>query len=156
MSNKIRKPLEEDYPEWLRMRLELWPGYSVEVHQAALRTVSTADRVAFVVTREGRGLCGFIEGSLRPMAEGCGTGPVGHVAAWYVDLDFRGRGIGRRLMAAVENWARERGCREMASDTDIENAVSQCAHTTLGYQEVSRLVHYRKPLVIAPIKADSP
>jgi hypothetical protein len=34
----------------------------------------------------------------------------------------------------------------MASDAEVENAVSRRAHAALGYHEVIRLAHFRKPL----------
>jgi hypothetical protein len=34
----------------------------------------------------------------------------------------------------------------MASDCLVENTVSFLAHSSLGYCEVERLVHFRKPL----------
>jgi aminoglycoside 6'-N-acetyltransferase I len=50
------------------------------------------------------------------------------------------------LVAAAEEWARSKGCVEMASDTEIDNQVSHTAHGRLGYEEVERLIHFRKPL----------
>jgi aminoglycoside 6'-N-acetyltransferase I len=54
--------------------------------------------------------------------------------------------VGRALVAAAEAWARAQGCREMASDTHLDNAVSRHAHARLGYAEMEHLVHFRKPL----------
>jgi aminoglycoside 6'-N-acetyltransferase I len=48
--------------------------------------------------------------------------------------------------AAVEEWARSHGCVEMASDTWIENELSQSCHEALGFAVVDRCVHYRKGL----------
>ena len=53
-------------------------------------------------------------------------------------------------MAAAEDWARARGYAEMASDCEVENLVSCRAHSALGYREVERLVHFRKPLIEGP------
>jgi aminoglycoside 6'-N-acetyltransferase I len=50
------------------------------------------------------------------------------------------------LIEAAEAWARREGCREMASDTQIENEVSQRAHAALGFSVIDRCVHYRKTL----------
>ena len=72
--------------------------------------------------------------------------PVGYVEGWYVAENHRNRGIGRKLLAAAEDWARSQGCVEIASDTWIENEVSQRVHKALGYEVVDRCVHYRKTL----------
>jgi aminoglycoside 6'-N-acetyltransferase I len=46
----------------------------------------------------------------------------------------------------AEQWAREKGCSEMASDTWLENEGSIAAHQKLGYHEADRLVHFVKRL----------
>jgi aminoglycoside 6'-N-acetyltransferase I len=88
---------------------------------------------AFVAVRPGGGLCGFVEASVRPMADGCTTHPVGYVEGWYVDPDVRQKGVGRALVGAAEAWAVSRGCREMASDAHLDNAAGVVAHRALGF-----------------------
>jgi aminoglycoside 6'-N-acetyltransferase I len=39
-----------------------------------------------------------------------------------------------------------KGFREMASDTQLENEVSQQVHEALGYEEVERIVCFRTEL----------
>jgi aminoglycoside 6'-N-acetyltransferase I len=92
-------------------------------------------------------LVGFLEASIRPFVEDCHTDSVGYLEGWYVEPRFRRMGIGRQLVKAAENWARQRGCMEMASDAELGNDVSLTAHIGLGYEETSRLVHLRKDLV---------
>jgi aminoglycoside 6'-N-acetyltransferase I len=91
-------------------------------------------------------LQGFVEVSIRDYAEGCDTNWIGYVEGWFVDPDTRRLGVGRALIAAAEAWALAQGCREMASDTELANTLSQEAHGRLGYTEVGRSVHFRKPL----------
>jgi aminoglycoside 6'-N-acetyltransferase I len=100
----------------------------------------------FVCPRAAGGLEGFVETSIRDYAEGCDTNWVGYIEGWYVDPYARRRGVGRALIAAAEAWAVAQGCREMASDAELANIVSQEAHERIGYAEVGRSVHFRKPL----------
>jgi aminoglycoside 6'-N-acetyltransferase I len=58
----------------------------------------------------------------------------------------RREGCGGALLVAAENWARSRGYREMASDALLGNDVSYSAHRKAGYQEVDRVVQFRKDL----------
>jgi aminoglycoside 6'-N-acetyltransferase I len=71
---------------------------------------------------------------------------VGYIEGWYVSEDYRGRGIGKNLLAKAEEWARSHKCVEMASDALIDNQLSQRVHEALGYEVVDRCVHYRKSL----------
>ena len=102
--------------------------------------------MAIVSPRDKGGLCGLIEVTIRPFAEGGRTSEVGYVEGWYVDPDCRRKGVGAALMAAAEEWARSRGCKEMGSDTEVINLQSAEAHRRLGYIECDRLVHFRKDL----------
>ena len=72
--------------------------------------------------------------------------PVGFMEGWHVAENHRHMGIGKKLLAVAEDWARSHGCTEMASDTWIDNELSQRVHEVLGYEVVDRCVHYRKTL----------
>ena len=60
--------------------------------------------------------------------------------------EYRRRKVGALLLAAAEQWARNAGCQEMASDTWVDNLTSQHVHEALGFEVVDRCVHYRKRL----------
>ena len=53
-------------------------------------------------------------------------------------------------MRAAEAWAVEHGFQELASDVEFENGVGLRAHEALGFHEVVRAVHFRKPLQRRP------
>ena len=50
-------------------------------------------------------------------------------------------------MGAVEAWAREKGCSELASDALLESAESHRMHAGLGFEETERVVYFRKELL---------
>jgi GNAT superfamily N-acetyltransferase len=142
------------------MRRLLWPDCPDDDHEREIaayvagRARSPAGPSAlWVAPRAGGGLCGFVEAGMRSYAEGCDDAPVPCVEAWYVDADHRGQAVGRALIAAVEAWARERGASELASDTGLDNDASLRAHLALGFAEVERTVHLRKPLGTAAAPA---
>jgi len=144
----IRKVTVEDKSEWLRMCLALWPDLSPEAHSAEMdEMISDPTQPVFVAVRENGKLCGFLEASTRDYAEDCQTSPVGYIEGWYVDADMRKQGVGAALVRAAENWAREQGLTEMASDTWLDNEISIRAHMKLGYEETERLVHFIKKLM---------
>jgi aminoglycoside 6'-N-acetyltransferase I len=153
----IRPVQPPDRAEWLRMRLQLW-GATAEEHSHEIDAYfATPQRgVTFVVESTGGGLCGFIEVSLRNYAEGCTTSPVAYIEGWYIDEENRRRTLGSRLVQAAEAWARRQELQEIASDTQIDNTVSIHAHTALGYEEVERIVCFRKALDVAGVLSDAP
>jgi aminoglycoside 6'-N-acetyltransferase I len=151
----IIRPVEApDASEWLRMRAALWPDANTDQEKDAIqgflanpgRPALPTLQAVFVCQRPAGGLCGFVEVGIRPYADGCETMNVGYLEGWYVDPDWRSRGVGRALVAAAEAWARGQGCREMASDTELDNTASQAAHLRLGYVEADRIVQFYKKL----------
>lgn len=143
---KIRALEATDWDEWLRMRIALWPDHTVDEHRAEMSQVVADDVMTVFVADRGGLLGGFLEVSLRKYADGCTTSPVGYLEGWYVDADLRTQGIGRALVQAAEQWAIDRGCREMASDCLIDNEVSYRAHLAIGYRETERLIHFKHDL----------
>ena len=136
-----------DWADWLRMSLALFPQHTADELSPGMREFrARADAEVFVAERPDGSLAGFVEVGSRPYADGCDTSPVGYVEAWYVDPDVRRQGYGRALLAAAEEWARGRGYREIASDSQLGNQVSHAAHRRAGYEEVDRVVQFRKTL----------
>lgn len=142
----IRPATPADYPQWLALRLALWDDNTEDEMLAEMRTLLTDPQQAVFLAEENGVLIGFAEVSLRKYADGCDTSPVGYLEGWYVAPEHRRAGIGSALVHAGEEWARTHGCREMASDTWLENEISIQAHLQLGYAESERLVHFMKHL----------
>ena len=135
------------------LRTLLWPDGPCEEHLSELESGSAAwgqpgFPVAWLVAEDDSGaMIGFAEVGLRSHADGCDTRrPVGFLEGWFVREEHRRNGIGAALLRAAENWARSHGCREMASDTLMNNTVSERAHLMLGFEVVDRCIHFRKAL----------
>lgn len=149
----IRPSNAHDLAEWIRLRRALWPDCSparqwLEIQQFA---ASQSPGVVIVAEAGNGGLCGFVEVSVRhERVDGTASVPVAYLEAWYVEAEFRGRGIGRRLIEAVEAWALARGLKELASDAELENKWSIDAHVSCGFMETCRAVHFVKPIGSEP------
>ncbi|RCW28141.1 aminoglycoside 6'-N-acetyltransferase I [Ciceribacter lividus] len=145
---KVRRATVDDSAAWGRLRLQLWPDTPVDAHsgeQAAM--LEAPDRFAAFLYEEGGSVCGFAEASLRrDSVNGCETSPVGFLEGIFVVPEHRRRGVAGQLVAAVEQWAREIGVRELASDADLANTVSHAMHRHLGFEETQRVVYFRKEL----------
>jgi aminoglycoside 6'-N-acetyltransferase I len=149
----IRPARPADRDPLARLRHALWPESSAEDHANELALIlagkapGTLPAIIFVAESSDARLLGFLEAGLRSHADGCNTShPVGYVEGWYVVESNRRLGIGTALVRIAEDWARAQGCTEMASDTQIENLLSQQAHAALGFQIAERSILYRKRL----------
>ena len=142
-----------DRDQLSRFREALWPKTSTEEHARETTLILegklplTMPLIILVAEASDGILAGFLEVDLRSHADGCDPSrPVGYIEGWYIAEDHRHKGIGKKLLAAAEDWARSQGCVEIASDTWIDNELSQHVHEALGYEVVDRCVHYRKTL----------
>jgi aminoglycoside 6'-N-acetyltransferase I len=153
---QIRTAAQADRDQLARLREGLWPDAAATEHACELqpilagKTPGSMPLVCFVAEVPDGRLLGFAEVSLRSHADGCNPErPVGYLEGWYVAEEVRRSGIGRRLLSVAEDWARSYGCVEMASDTWIDNELSQSCHEALGFEVVDRCVHYRKALQVS-------
>jgi aminoglycoside 6'-N-acetyltransferase I len=147
----IRQIVESDRGHWVRLRDALWPG-SLSDHDAETQQyfeTRPGAPIIFVAETDGR-LVGFLELDYRKYAPGCSSSPVPFIEGWYVEPALQGRGIGRALVEAAEAHARTAGHHEMGSDAELGNADGVAAHLALGYEEVERVVCFRRSLRDAP------
>jgi aminoglycoside 6'-N-acetyltransferase I len=134
-----------DHAAWAGLRHALWPeigraelGHELE---ELLRT-PFAGFGAF----DGTAMIGFAEVSERPWGDGCDTAPVAWLEGIFMAPTHRRQGIARRLVAAVEAWARARDLTELGSDAELDNLVSRIGHARWGFAETERVVRFRKVL----------
>jgi aminoglycoside 6'-N-acetyltransferase I len=134
--------------DWKRMRAALWPECPDQEHARDMAEIlgDPEFNAAFLAHAPDGLPVGFLEVSIRLTAEGCRPGRIGYIEGWYVEPEWRGKGMGAALVAEAEAWALARGCRDMASDAYADNSAGRAAHQRLGYQEVSLLAHFRKVL----------
>ena len=89
---------------------------------------------------------GFAEVSQRAYGDGCDTAPVAWLEGIFVMPRYRQRGVGKLLVAAVEDWGRSRGLSELGSDAALDNLTSRLSHVLWGFDETERVVMFRKTL----------
>jgi aminoglycoside 6'-N-acetyltransferase I len=138
-----------DQPGWLDFRLALWPDATADEHRGYMAiSLAQPERFLQLMMYDGRRApVGFIEGSIRAdYVNGTETSPVGFVEGVYVAPEWRRRGVARQLFAAIGDWARARGCHELASDALLDNEISQRAHRALGFEETERVVYFVRKL----------
>ena len=146
MEVKIRRVLQEDKIEWLRMRKGIWPDAPDEYLNFDMDDNLVNDDYLVIFACDGDKPIGLTEARIKDYGEGCETSPVGYLEGWFVQEEYRGKGVVWIMTQAAENWVREKGCTEVASDTWLDNEPSIRAHLKMGYDEVERLVHFVKQL----------
>ena len=136
-----------DVADWLAMRDALWPHAAAENPDEIAALLAAADQAAFVARGDGDAPLGFAEASIRrDHVNGCETSPVGFLEGIFVVEAARRQGVARQLVAAVAEWSRELGCRELGSDALLHNEDSHLMHAALGFSETQRVVFFKRLL----------
>lgn len=106
-----------------------------------------SEDAAIFLALDGAHAVAFAQCQLRhDYVEGAQSSPVAYLEGIYVSPGFRRAGLAASLLAACEGWARERDCREFASDCELDNEASAAFHAHMGFTEVNRIRCFLKPL----------
>jgi len=145
----VRSTQDTEDADWLQLRGEFIPELDAAGQVAFLRAFANASAgfCGFVV-HDCKGLAqGFAEVSVRTdYVNGCRHRPALYLEGIFVRAETRGQGMARALCEAAEDWGRDQGCREFASDVYIDDEDSLAAHKGLGFVETERVVYFAKPI----------
>lgn len=143
----ICKAKVEHLSEITMLALKLWPDNDRREMQEELSAILHREDAAFFLAIDAGKAVGFAQCQLRrDYVEGTGSSPVGYLEGIYVEADHRHRDIARKLLTACEAWAKSMGCREFASDCELENAQSLRFHMAVGFTEANRIICFTKKL----------
>lgn len=120
-------------------------GYATEVAQMTRRLARVlADdehRVLVAEAEEGGAVVGWLQVHLTKIVE---SEPRGEIVGLVVAADVRGRGIGRKLVAAAEGWARERGAESVGVRCNTTRAEAHRFYERLGFRAAKTQISFRK------------
>jgi aminoglycoside 6'-N-acetyltransferase I len=144
---RIETATQAALEDWLELRQALWPGAETEHRAEAQAALTNPDGIAFLARDDQGAVIGFAEATLRrDYVNGCNSSPAGFLEGIYVRETSRRNGVARALIKAVEDWARARGCSELASDAWLDDTNSHRMHAGVGFSETERVVYFRKAL----------
>lgn len=144
----IKKAESTDCNAVVELALQLWPGHGrPELEEEINGLLQAREAAIFLVFAERGAAVGFAQCQLRhDYVEGTAGGTVGYLEGIFIDRRARGKGLAASLLAACEQWARAQGCREFASDCELENDESLAFHKACGFMEANRVVCFVKRL----------
>ena len=142
----IRQATPADAAAWAPLRRGLWPDADDPVEELA-QSLADPEGAVLLACLAGGEAVGFAEVRLRhDYVNGTDSSPVGFLEGWYVQPRWQGHGVGRALLAAVQDWTRAAGCTELASDSRLEDVQAHAAHRACGFEETERVVYFRMAL----------
>jgi GNAT superfamily N-acetyltransferase len=121
-------------------------GYPVAVQALGMRLqglLASEDQAVYVATDATGVVVGWIHGAEQLLVE---SGLRCEILGLVVDEPVRRGGIGRRLVEALERWARTRGLGEVSVRSAVSRTESHPFYEQLGYDRVKSQHVYRKRL----------
>ncbi len=141
----IRKAMKNDLSAAATLAMKMWEDADPWELTREWEEADAAGEGAVFVAEEGGRIIGFAQCAMRhDYVEGTDSSPVGYLEGVFVEEDCRRRGFAARLAAACEAWAKEKGCREFASDCELTNTDSLRFHLAVGFTEASRIICFTK------------
>lgn len=136
-----------DSADIAELAFALWPGHThEEMAEEYELLLAKEDAAVFLYYKDDHPIA-FAQCQLRhDYVEGTKTSPVGYLEGIFVEAGERRKGIARKLLLACENWAKEHGCTEFASDCELSNAEGQEFHKAVGFDEANRIVAFVRKL----------
>lgn len=142
----IRKANHSDLDTLTELALKLWPDHEKTELKADMAAILEKHDAAFFLAENGEAV-GFAQCQLRhDYVEGTESSPVGYLEGIFVAEEYRRQGIAKKLLAACQDWARQQGCGEFASDCELTNTESLAFHLRLGFIEANRIICFTKKL----------
>lgn len=138
----------ENLQAWSQLRYLLWPHYSIDHHsQDGMRIIESSNSMSFLLSIDNSKFIGFSDASIRTdYVNGCSHSPVAYLEGIFILDEFRRLGLSNLLLQEVEKWGKSKGCLELASDTSIDNFVSQNMHHKLGFTPTESVIFFKKNL----------
>jgi GNAT superfamily N-acetyltransferase len=141
---KIRAALQDDAASIAALSAQLGYPASQEAMEKRLQGVlGDEGHAVFVVEAQDCEVLGWVHVSERPILL---TGLQAAIGGLVVDQAYRRRGIGRRLMAEAEEWARARGCTEVKLRSNIEREAAHLFYQGIGYSHTKTQQAYVRDL----------
>ena len=143
----IRQATKEDVTCIAEMAIIMWDSNSVEELVEEFETMLNNEECAIYLYCIDNMPIGFAQCGLRhDYVEGTESTPVGYLEGIFIQEEYRKKGYARDLLSECENWAKEKGCSEFASDCELNNDVSFDFHMNVGFTEVNRIICFTKQI----------
>ena len=141
----IKKAMPCDSRVLAELAVQLWDRHTVDALETEFLETMQNERSAFFIQYCLDAPVGFAQCALRTdYVEGTESSPVGYLEGIFVTAEYRDRGYAKELLLACEQWAKNMGCTEFASDCELDNVGSLKFHLAMGFDEVNRIICFKK------------
>ena len=143
---EIKKATKNEIEQVVNLAIKMWDSSTVEELMADFEDYINNGGAVFLAYRENKAIA-FAQCGLRhDYVEGTESSPVGYLEGIFVVEDERMQGVAKQLLNACQDYAKEQGCTEFASDCELDNEASLRFHLKMGFAEANRIICFTKKL----------
>lgn len=143
---EIKKAALNEVQLIAELAIQMWNSNTIEELKLDFEEHIKSGGAVFLAWNSDEAV-GFAQCGLRyDYVEGTDSSPVGYLEGVFVTSKYRRHGIAKMLLMACENWAKEQGCVEFASDCELTNEESLRFHLDMGFEEANRIICFTKKL----------
>ena len=143
----IYKATQNDARTIANLAIQMWHENTIEDLIEEFETILNSDESAIFLLSPENEIIGFAQCQLRhDYVEGTDSSPVGYLEGIFVKDEYRKQGYAKELLKKCEEWAKEKGCTEFASDCELDNDTSLKFHIKMGFMEAKRIICFTKQL----------
>ena len=143
----VRKAERKDLWIVAELAVLLWESYSIQELIQSFSDAYESKKTCFFLKTENDIPIGFAQCQLQyDYVEGTESTPVGYLEGIFIKEAYRNKGFAAELLSECETWAKKNGCREFASDCELDNTDSFLFHKAVGFSETNRIICFKKGL----------
>ena len=143
---KIKKATLDETSIIAELAIHMWNSHTIGELKQDFDGYIKSGGAVFLAWSSSEAI-GFAQCGLRhDYVEGTDSSPVGYLEGVFVISEHRRQGIAKMLLTACQNWAKEQGCVEFASDCELTNEDSLRFHLNMGFEEANRIICFTKRL----------
>lgn len=143
----ITKATDKDILAAANLAIIMWDSHTLnELCSTFKAAVNNPKAAIFIYTANDKAV-GFAQCQLRTdYVEGTNSSPVGYLEGIFILPEHRKKGYAKELLLQCEQWAAEQGCKEFASDCELNNKSSYNFHINTGFDEANRIICFTKKI----------
>ena len=143
---EIKKATKSEIEQVAKLAVKMWDSSTVEDLSTDFEEYINNGGAVFLAYRDNKAIA-FAQCGLRSdYVEGTESSPVGYLEGIFVVEEERLQGVAKQLLNVCQNYAKEQGCTEFASDCELKNEESLRFHLKMGFVEANRIICFTKKL----------
>ena len=143
---EIKKATKSEIEQVAKLAVKMWDSSTVEELSTDFEDYVNNGGIVFLAYRDNKAIAFAQCGLRRDYVEGTESSPVGYLEGIFVVEEERLQGVAKQLLNACQNYAKELGCTEFASDCELKNEESLRFHLKMGFAEANRIICFTKKL----------